>query len=371
MGDASSAAVRRTELAARQAFVAAILAETQTDQLVIFEPANISWFSGSPLARGIQDPNEQPALIVSTTQRWVVCSNVDSRRLFDTFLDDMGFQLKEWPWHVGRDQLLADLCDNKKLSCDRLIQDATSVATQLKSARLIHSPRCQDILRELGRDLAHSLEATGRAADVGIPERELAGQIEHRLAHRGIEPVIIHVAADGRDAFDFRPAFTERPCQRSCLLSVVGRRDGLHVAASRTIWFGDDDDSSIRMREYAGQIAAARQAALIPGATPETIFIAGQRVAEALEREHAWRDCPFGTWTGWLPVETTMSPTGTETLTAGHVVTLTIRIETASYLDTFLLTESGAERITCDLEGPVRRFRIAGQVMELPDVLRR
>lgn len=371
MIDASTAAERRTELAERQAFVAQLLAAVPADQLLILETANLSWFAGVPLSHGILDPTDQPALVVSPTNRWVVCSNVDSGRLFNTFLDDLGFQLKEWPWQVGRDQLLADLCDKKRVCCDRLVRDATMVADQLKSQRLVHSSRTQQLLRALGRDLAHALEATGRAADVGVQELELAGQLAHRLMHRGVEPITMHVAADGRDATDFRPTPTSRPVQHRCLLSATGSRDGLYVAASRTILFDEDQEVAIREWEVAGQIVAARQGTLKAGETPATIFNAGQRVATALQHEHDWRNHPFGTWTGWLPIETTMSPTGNEFLQDGHLITLASRIGSADCLDTYLVHSNGAERITCDGDGAIRRFRIAGQIIELPDVLRR
>ena len=51
--------------------------------------------------------------------RWIITSNVDSQRLFDEELDGLGFQLKEWPWHWGRGQLIADLCQGRNVACDQ------------------------------------------------------------------------------------------------------------------------------------------------------------------------------------------------------------------------------------------------------------
>jgi Xaa-Pro aminopeptidase len=362
---------RRTEVADRQAFVAGLLSETGADQLLILEPPNLSWFAGAPLARGVLDSSEQPVLIVSNNQRSVICSNIDSQRLFDTFLDGLGFQLKEWPWHLGREQLLADLCDNKRICCDRLIRDAVSVAERLHTARLVHSPLAQDALRHLGRDVAHALEATGRAAEVGDTEGELAGQVAHRLAHRGVEAVTVEVAADGRQIHDSRPMFTDRRCEKSGMIAAIGRRDGLHAAASRIIVFGQPDGAAIKLIEMAGQIMASRVAALTPALTPEGLFAAGQRVAEALQHDHDWHESPMGYWTGWLPIEAPLMPNGQQHLIRGHAITLSSRIESGSFLDTFLITDSGSDRITRDEEGPVQRFRAGGRIIELPDVLRR
>ena len=67
----------------------------------------------------------------SAEGRWVLSSNVDSQRLFDEELDGLGFQLKEWPWHWGREQLLLDLCQNRRVACDRAFGDAKPIADRL------------------------------------------------------------------------------------------------------------------------------------------------------------------------------------------------------------------------------------------------
>src|SRR5207249_2599999 len=70
-------------------------------------------------ARGILDPASAPAVYCTAEGRWLIASNIDSQRIFDEDIDGLGFQLKEWPWHWGREQFLADLCFNRKIACDR------------------------------------------------------------------------------------------------------------------------------------------------------------------------------------------------------------------------------------------------------------
>ena len=48
----------------------------------------------------------------------------------DEEIDGLGFQLKEWPWHVERAQLLTDLCQGRSVACDTPIGACKS------------SPRC-------------------------------------------------------------------------------------------------------------------------------------------------------------------------------------------------------------------------------------
>src|SRR5262245_51870375 len=136
--------------------LAGLLKETGCDGLLLLEPENIAWLSSGAMDRGRPDPGAAPALYTNGDQRWVLASNVDSQRFFDEELDGLGFQLKEWPWHWGRDQLLADLCQNRKLACDRPLPgaDVISAADQLRAARLRLTPYEQGCLMALGQTLA-------------------------------------------------------------------------------------------------------------------------------------------------------------------------------------------------------------------------
>src|SRR5262245_20249740 len=106
---------RRADVEAKQARVSALLREVGCDGLLVLEPENFAWLTSGGTARGTLDTGELPALYFSPEQRWVICSNVDSQRLFDEELDELGFQLKEWPWHWGRAQLLSDLCAGRSI----------------------------------------------------------------------------------------------------------------------------------------------------------------------------------------------------------------------------------------------------------------
>src|SRR5438105_11840230 len=110
---------RRADIEAKQRLVGTLLGKAGCDGLLVVEPENFAWLTSGAAARGVQDAAELPALYFTADQRWVLACNVDSQRLFDEELNGLGFQLKEWPWHWGREQLLADLCHNRKMICDR------------------------------------------------------------------------------------------------------------------------------------------------------------------------------------------------------------------------------------------------------------
>src|SRR5687767_15488672 len=104
---------RRADVESKQARVAALLQEAGCDGLLAMQPENFAWLTSGGSPRGILDPNAMPAAYFTPEARWILCSNADSQRIFDEELDGLGFQLKEWPWHVGRTQLFDDLCQGR------------------------------------------------------------------------------------------------------------------------------------------------------------------------------------------------------------------------------------------------------------------
>src|SRR5438105_3910271 len=172
---------RAADLFVKQERIMALLREVGRDGLLILDPNNFAWLTGGATAKGILQAVEHPCVYFQGQQRWLLSGNVDTQRLFDEELDGLGFQLKEWPWHWGRAQLLADLCHGKKIACDQSFSDCLIVGDRLAFARRTLSAWDQLRLRELGRATAHALEATCRSLDRGESEEEIAGQVAHRL----------------------------------------------------------------------------------------------------------------------------------------------------------------------------------------------
>src|SRR5262249_62408674 len=88
---------RRADIDAKQTRLASLLQEIGCEGLLLLEPENFAWLTSGAAARGVLNPDELPVLYFSADQRWAICNNVDSQRLFDEELQGLGFLLKEWP----------------------------------------------------------------------------------------------------------------------------------------------------------------------------------------------------------------------------------------------------------------------------------
>lgn len=362
---------RRADIDAKQALVADLLREAGCDGLLVLQPENFSWLTAGGAARGVVDPRSVPALYFSADGRWLVCSNVDTQRLFDEEIDGLGFQLKEWPWHLGREQLLADLCQGRNVACDGTLSGCKYVGEELARRRRVFGDYEQACYRALGQVLSHALEATGRTLVKGDTEREVAGQLSHRLMHRGVLPVQISVYADGRAKAYRQAGFTAAPVNHSCVMLVTARKYGLCARASRTIVFGQPDAAVRKDHDAACKVSANYVASSWPDSVPRQILTSGQRIYQLVGAENEWRFCPQGHLIGWSVVEQMLTPQLEELLQNHTAITWCASVGTALSCDTFFITEEGPRAITAVENWPLKRIRIQGAEFVRPDILSR
>ena len=366
---ASELADRRKDIDQKQAWAAGLLADCGCEGLMVLEPENFSWLTSGATARGVLDPRELPAVYFSVDQRWIISANVDAQRLFDEELDGLGFQLKEWPWYSGREQLLADLCHGRVVASDRPLSICkTSLGEQMRQRRRLLSLYEQECLRALGELVSHALEATCRTVSPGETEREIAGQISHRLLHRGAFPVNISVMADGRSRLYRQAGFTSLPVEHNCAILATARKYGLCATASRSVSFGKPEPELQKEHDVATRVSATYMASSWPDAIASEILNLGRRIFQVSGMEHEWRLAPQGFVTGRSPIELSFRPGRQDLLQAAWPLVWSPSAGAALSVDTFVVTETGAQLMTTPEAWPLRRIRIQGTEILRPDI---
>src|SRR5688572_17488528 len=136
----SSVAARRADIDAKQEQVAGILDELGCEAVLLLTPAHIAWFTAGMNVRGLIADSERPAVYTNGRQRWLLCSAVDTHRLFDEELDQLGFQLKEWTWDGGRAELLANVTSGRKMAADRPFPNIPPINERLRPLMRALSP---------------------------------------------------------------------------------------------------------------------------------------------------------------------------------------------------------------------------------------
>jgi Xaa-Pro dipeptidase len=365
----SPPADRRSDIDAKHLRVAGLLREAGCDGLLILRPENFAWFvAGSP-PRGVIDPSSQPMLYITGESRSLLCSNVDSQRYFDEEIDGLGFQLKEWPWHWGRAQLLADVIQRNKTASDEPYDQCQQLSEPLALVRRALTPYEVACFRALGESLSRALEATGRTILREETEREVAGQIGHRLMRHGVQPVQISVAADGRSRVYRQPAYTATPIKDYCVMSATARKYGLCARVSRSIAFGETDAQFRKEHDAACKVSASYVASSWPDSVPRHILSTGQRIYQHVGADAEFYQCPQGHLIGRTPVELNITPQVEEVLQANWAVCWHVSVGAALSCDTFLVTDEGARAVTTTDRWPLKRIKIQGAEFVRPDVL--
>jgi hypothetical protein len=367
----TAVADRREDVELKQQWVAKLLDESACDGLLVLSQDHFTWLTSGGAARGSLDVESLPGLYYTREGRWLLSSNVDTQRIFDEEIDNLGFQLKEWPWHLGRRDLLDDLCSGKRVACDVPHGDCTYVGDVMQARRRVLTDYERACIRTLGQIVSHAVEATGRTFGQGDTEREIAGQLSHRLLHRGAVPVSITACGDGRSRGYRQAAYTSVPVRSYCVLTCVARKYGLCVQATRSISFGPGDPLLRKEHDAACKVAATYIASTWPDGIPKHILASGQRIYQLVGAEHEFYLAPQGFLIGRTPVESMLTLRSEELLQAHHAITWNATAGAAVSCDTFLVSEEGAQPVTAAENWPFKRIRIQGQEFLRPDILTR
>ena len=109
-------------------------------------------------------------------------------------------------------------------------------------------------------------------------QREAAGQLSHRLLHRGAQVVHIGVADEDRSRLYRHFSFTSTPIRHYAVLTATARKYGLCATASRSVCFGEMSDELRQDHNAVCRVSASYLAASWPDAVPREILLAGRRI---------------------------------------------------------------------------------------------
>jgi Xaa-Pro aminopeptidase len=370
MTDSERLRARRAEVDEKQAWLAGVLDAAGCEGVLVQDPSNFAWLSAGALLPPGTPVGELPCLYFGTNQRWLVCCNTDTQALFDDHLDNLGFQLKERPWHSARVQHLAELCHGRKAASDLPLNGCAPLGEPLRQRRLTLSARERAVLLYLGRVLAHALEATARNLLPGDTEWKAAGQLAHRLFQHGVTPVAVRAAADGRARSYRRPTCTETAVERFCVLEATGMREGLHATASRTVCFGEPDPRLREEHDLACRVSVGHLAATRPDGSTADAIAAGLALAHRGGMVHEPRTAAPLLFTGYRPAEAVPTPRGNERFLADGAVVWQVALGAGRCCDTFLTADPTPVAVTPPEPDawPIKRVRLQGSLFDRPDL---
>lgn len=362
-------ALRRLDIEAKQELIAKLLQDSQSEGLLVLMPANFRWLTSGADPVGYFGRDERPALFFNAQQRWLISSSVDSQRFFDVELNRLGFQLKEWQWTTRRDLLMADLVYGRKIASDQTFRDCKDVASYFPPTRRILSQYETDQLRELGKSLAHAVEATARNFEAGDSESEIAGHLSHRMLRHGIHLESVQISGDGRHARHRRREFDREPVNQWVCIQATGRRGGLFATCSRSVYFGQPDEQVRFEYDLALRICATQLAFAKTSEKVALVFEATKQILKGTPYEHDWRLSPIVSLTAREASEGLFLPNSVDRWLEHWAAVWQSRVGRAAVVDTFVLNPEGWENLTVGEDWPIRRAIFQGTPYDRADLL--
>jgi Xaa-Pro aminopeptidase len=339
------------------------------DALVLQQPHHFSWLTGGGdnTRRGSTAP--AASILVTPEARVILCSNADSGQLFDRELSQMGFLLKERPWHEPASVLVEDVCRGRRIASDLCLPGTEDVSADLQDFRLDLSSYEQNLLRKVAREITHAVEATARNFEPGETESDIAGHLAHRLIRHQIQPVQLQVMADGQSRRYRHWSYGTDRVERHCIISAIGRKHGLHVGVSRTVCIGAPSEEL----ESTHQLAMFAQAAGLLFSQPDwSLEETWKRVARIYEKfgnPDEWRVADQAEVLGYRYPEIPIRPHSTEKLRTGMPVYWHPSVRAAAVGDTLLVTSRGLEVLTPSENWPALTVSIKGVSINRPAIL--
>ncbi|HUR53389.1 MAG TPA: M24 family metallopeptidase [Gemmataceae bacterium] len=360
---------RRTDIDGKQERLLPLLEELGCEAVLLLMPAHVGWFTNGLNARGLIADSERPGVYTNGRQRWLLCSNIDTHRLFDEELDQLGFQLKEWSWDHGRADLLMNVVTGRKVACDRPFPGMPMLNEKLRPLLRVLSEFERETYADLGRLVAHAVEATARSVEAGQTEEAVAGHLGHRLLHHSAEPVGVSVTADGRGAKFRRAGFSNAAIQKTCVIQATAQKHGLFATTSRTVSLGPPPPELRSAHDFAVRQAAVSFSLSVPGQNIEAGGNAGQLMLAGTPHEYDWRLSQPGYGAGRFPAEELRRGGSDEPFVEHQAVVWQARVGQASVVETMLVSPRGAVPVTPPEDWPFKRVKVGTLTCDVPDIL--
>lgn len=360
---------RSDEIDRRHQLIAEYLGATGHDALLLTLPHNFAWMTAG--GEGARPGTEEmvAALFITPEARVALTGSVDSGQLFDRELNGLGFQLKERPWDEPRIVLQEDLCRGRRMASDTGLFGSDNVEDQLVRCRMPLSEYDWPALRRLGRAVTHAVEATARTFHQGETEAEVAGQLAHRLLKHQITPVRLQVMADGQGHRYRHWGYGSDRIERTCILSAIGRQQGLHVGVTRTVTFGPPTRAIQDTHHLAAIVQTTGMFFSKAGWTVADTWARVARIYEKFGAADGWRQSDQAEGMGYRIAEFPVVPQGTTRLRSGTAMFWHPSVRTAMVGDTILVRHEGFETLTDSGDWPELTIEVKGTRVRRPNLL--
>jgi antitoxin VapB len=318
--------------------------------LLLRRSTNFAWYTNGADSRvDHASPFGVADILVTPDAEYVFTNNIEAPRMREE--QTPSFEVLEHPWQADETESLREVTGAARLGTDFPLADALDVSDAVSPLRHVLDPDALARYREIGAD---TWEAVAEAADSLVPgmsEREAAANLAAASRRRGLFSSVLLAAGDDRIARYRHPIPHSGTLRRRAMLVVSAERGGLYANVTRLVDF-EEPGAELKRRSLACEtiLDRMREEATLPGRTLADAFADSRRFYAEAGYPDEWRLHHQGGMTGYASREVIANPETYAEIRPGQAFAWNPSVTGAKAEETFILTETGPERIT----GPSR-----------------
>ncbi|HFE53735.1 MAG TPA: aminopeptidase P family protein [Bacteroidetes bacterium] len=356
---------REQDFAQKLAKIRQLLEKKDLAGVLITQRHNFAWATaGGRDYVGITSETGAAWLWVDQRRVLLVANNIETPRVLDEELSDLGVGLRQFDWWQmpGPAEVASELGGERASTDVALAADFAGLRSALSEYEI-------DLYRRLGKDCGVAIGDVARSVRPGDTENQVAGRLAERLLSLGIFPVVLLVAADDRVDRYRHPLPTGKAVEKKVMLVVCGMRHGLIASVTRLVHFGALPDDLRRRHQAVTYVDAVAISETRPGKSGADVFAAIQAAYAESGFPDEWRHHHQGGATGYQSREWKASPTSQHLIRASQAFAWNPSIAGTKSEDTVLLTERGIEVLTATPDWPLVKQRVGDFALGRPDIL--
>lgn len=351
--------------------VSLLLKARSCDSLLLMQPANIAWYTGG--IEPTRNLSGQPivALLLSAESAALLGRSSDVEAMIGSTELLVGLQHRACDWPLGSRELLAELGISGQLASDQPTDVGCDVSSEIATMRQTLSPLEIETLRKLGIRVTRAIEKAAREFQRGDTEAQIAGDVASRLVRHEVVPERIQIWGDGRGQSCPNWMFRRDAVEHFCTISVIARRQGLHVAVSRTVSFGTPP-KELRWT-YSDMLQTHMTAvhAICDQQSAATVIDRVKSACGTLGFVPDWSTTAPGVVTGYQPCEESLTSSSMLRLQAGMPLIWQSSLGPARAIDTLFVRKIDGKVVTQTGEWPLVSTTIDGRPLYGQAILQR
>jgi len=341
------------------------------EAVLVTSQANFAWLTGGG-NNYVSTGNiaGEASLLVTSDGSYLLSNNIERRRLLEEEVAGLPFEPLTWYWYEGdgAKEHLGRLCDPSKSVSDIRFLDLPLASEGFSALRYDMLPPEVDRYRRLGQEAAQAVEKVCRDASSGDAELDVAASLAFECQKLGILPLVNLVAADERIARYRHPLPTKNPIQRTLMVVLSGRRQGLHISLTRLISLGPLDPDLLARHRAVTRVDARF---ILESRAGNTLGAVVSRAAEQYAIEgfpQEWKLHHQGGLTGYADREILGTGDSGHRLRHHQVLAWNPSITGTKSEDTVLVTETGPEVLTRTGDWPEVEVELPGGSIGRPSI---